>query len=83
MKKPKMTKVRHDRDLRIEHNGNVWTVDAAEWRADDGTGELRIYEIHGSITDPALKEALELEAASRGIPLNRLTDDMADAGRSR
>ena len=66
----KMKKVRHDTNLRIEHEGQVWHVDAAEWRGEGGVGELRIYAVHGSVTTPLLAEALELEAAARGLDLS-------------
>lgn len=61
-------KVRHDRRLKLEHEGERWEVDAAEWR-DGDRGELRVYSVHGNINSPALKEALELEAASRGLSI--------------
>jgi hypothetical protein len=62
-----MKKIRHDRNIRIEHEGCVWNIDAAEWRNGEGRGELRVYRIHGDVTTPLLVEALELEAASRGL----------------
>lgn len=67
IRKPIMTKTRHDKALEIEHEGFRWTVDAAEWRDAEGHGELRVYAIHGDVTTPALAEALELEAATRGL----------------
>ena len=70
MAKLKWTKVRHDRDLRVEHEGGVWQVDAAEWHRADGKRELRVYRIHGDINHPHLGEALQLEADSRGITLS-------------
>ena len=69
MKKPTMKKVRHDKALRIEHEGEVWTIDAAEWRNGE-IGQLRVYAIHGSVTSPNLVPALELEAASRGLAVS-------------
>lgn len=61
-----MRKVAHNRALQIEHEGQRWTVDAAEWREGDH-GELRIYSVHGDITSPDLRDALELEAQARGL----------------
>ena len=67
-KGPKMIKVRHDRDFELKHEGLRWTMDLAEWREEAGTkGELRAYQIRGNICTPLLKEALELEAAARGL----------------
>ncbi len=66
---PQMKKIRHDRNLRIEHEGFAWNVDAAEWVGSDGSGELRVYKIHGDVTTPLLVEALELEAVARGLNL--------------
>ena len=68
--KPKtnFVKVRHDRDFRLEHEGKHWIVEVAEWRDHaTGKGELRAYRIDGDVTTPLLREALELEAASRGL----------------
>lgn len=70
-KKPTMKKTRHDKALRIEHEGQAWTIDAAEWRDETGKGELRVYTVHGNVTTPLLVEALELEAASRGLTVDR------------
>lgn len=66
----RMSKVRHDRALVIEHEGQRWTIDAAEWR-DGRHGELRVYRINGDITSPLLADALALEAQSRSLQLGR------------
>jgi hypothetical protein len=63
-----MKKVRHDKALKIEHEGQRWTLDAAEWN-DGQRGELRVYRVHGDITSPLLAEALEVEAQDRGLAL--------------
>lgn len=65
-----MRKVRHDKAFRLEHEGHVWTLDIAEWRDNAGNGELRVYSVHGNVATPALREALELEAVSRGLSLS-------------
>lgn len=66
-----LTKGRHDRSLRIEHEGKVWTIEAAEWRNKDKTrGELRVYRIEGDVTTPLLAEALQAEADSRALGLS-------------
>lgn len=65
-----MKKVRHDRRLRLEHEGKVWVVDAAEFRSvDDSRGELRVYRVEGDVTTPLLREALEAEAQGRALGL--------------
>jgi hypothetical protein len=65
-----MKKVRHDRNLRIDHEGKFWIVDAAEWRNAAGTrGELRVYRIEGDVTTPLLAEALQAEAEGRALGL--------------
>jgi hypothetical protein len=65
-----LKKVRHDRELRLEHEGKVWTIDAAEWRNETKTrGELRVYRIEGDVTTPLLGQALQAEAESRALGL--------------
>jgi|LakMenE01Jun11ns_1017448.scaffolds.fasta_scaffold9930028_9 hypothetical protein len=61
-------KVRHDREFNLSHEGLRWIVDLAEWRDETSKrGELRAYRIDGDITTPLLREALELEAQTRGL----------------
>ena len=61
-------KTRHDREFLLTHEDKSWTIDLAEWRDEKtGKGELRAYRIDGDITTPLLREALELEAAARGL----------------
>jgi len=63
-----MTKVRHDRSFKLRHEGQVWTMDLAEWRNKaTGKGQLRCYRIDGDVTTPLLAEALQLEADARGL----------------
>ena len=65
-----MNKVRHDKDFRLELDGTFWTIDVAEWRDPaNASGELRVYRIGGDITNPKLRDALELEASTRGLAL--------------
>lgn len=65
-----LKKVRHDKNLRLEHEGKFWIVDAAEWRnADDTRGELRVYRIEGDVTTPLLAQALQAEAEGRALSL--------------
>lgn len=65
-----MKKTAHNTDFRLEHGGLHWTVDIATWRDDeDGTGELRVYRIHGDVTTPLLREGLEALADVRGLQL--------------
>jgi hypothetical protein len=65
-----MKKVRHDKNLRIDHEGKFWIVDLAEWRnAADTRGELRVYRVEGDVTTPLLAEALEAEAQGRALSL--------------
>jgi uncharacterized OsmC-like protein len=61
-----LRKVRHDRNFKLAHEGQHWTVDLAEWRdSATGKGELRAYAVNGDITSPLLRDALELEADKR------------------
>lgn len=70
-RKEVLKKGRHDRALRIEHEGKVWTIEAAEWRNEARTrGELRVYRIEGDVTTPLLAEALQAEADSRALGLS-------------
>lgn len=62
-----MKKIRHDKAFILEHEGYKWTMDLAEWfDPDTSHGELRCYRIEGDINGP-YREALELEAATRGL----------------
>lgn len=65
-----LKKVRSEVGFRLEYDGQVWVVDMAEYRDLQGNGELRVTRIEGNVTTPLLKEALELEAASRAVTLN-------------
>jgi hypothetical protein len=68
MPRSNFKKVRHDKAFRLAHEGQVWTVDLAEWRdAETGKGELRCYRVEGNVTTPLLAEALRLEAQARGL----------------
>ncbi len=62
-----MKRVRIDSGLDIEHEGMRWNVDAAEWQAPDGHGELRISKVRGDVTSPLLMTALQAEADARGL----------------
>ena len=63
-------KILHDKNRRIEHEGMVWHLDCAVWHDKaTGTGEFRVYRVHGDITHPALHDALELQAAAFGLGL--------------
>lgn len=63
-----MKKVKHQKRFRIEHLGNSWIVDCAEWIDENGKGELRVYRVEGAVGS-LLQEALEQEAQSRGAKL--------------
>lgn len=65
-----LKKVRSEVGFRLEYDGQVWVVDMAEYRDPQGKGELRVTRIEGNVTTPLLKEALELEAASRAVILS-------------
>lgn len=63
-----MKKVKHQKNFKLTHEGKVWTLDLAEWRdTKTGKGQLRVYRVDGDITNPLLREALELEATVRGL----------------
>lgn len=63
-----VTKVWHNRNKRVDHNGHVWHLDVAAWRdAAGGVGVLRVYKVHGDITSPDLSEAIGLIAAEEGL----------------
>jgi hypothetical protein len=61
-----MKKVDHQKNYRLEHEGLFWHIDFAEWRGDDGKGEIRVYRIDGDVTTPLLHEALQSLADQRG-----------------
>lgn len=67
--KPRMRKVWHDRDYRLVFAGNVWTLDVAEWREvkKPERGELRVYRVHGDVSQPLLDRALFRLAKHRGL----------------
>lgn len=67
LEKSSWRKVRHDKELRIDYEGFSWVVDCAEWRDDQGRGQLRVYRIIGDVTTPMLREALQNEADGRGL----------------
>ncbi len=62
-----MRKVAVYRGLTIEGEGSRWTVDASQWKADDGKGELRVHKVHGDISSPHLVPALQLHADALGL----------------
>jgi hypothetical protein len=50
---------------RVEHEGNVWHVDA---KFDTATNTLRVYRVYGDITQPAvLNDALQALADATGL----------------
>lgn len=67
-----MKKVRHDKTYPLKYEGQVWIVNMAEWHDGKGGGELRIYAVHGDVSSDLTKlhEALELEAATRGLSMS-------------
>jgi len=69
--KNSMKKVHSEADFRLEYEGQVWTLDLAEYRDVHGKGELRVARVNGNVTTPLLKEALQLEADSRALRLHQ------------
>lgn len=65
------TKIWHDKNHRVEYEGKHWIVDASMWRTSDSSMQLRVYRVLGDITDPDLKEALELEGEALATRLDK------------
>lgn len=54
---------------RVEHEGNVWNIDG---KYDPATRTLKVYRIHGDVTQPELlHEALEVLTNELGLNLHQ------------
>jgi hypothetical protein len=66
--KPKLRKVWHDRNYRLQFAGNVWHLDVAQWEESPGKGELRVYRIEGDVSNmEILNRAIFQLAKHRGL----------------
>jgi hypothetical protein len=68
-----MREVKQDKRFVLQHEGETWTLDVAEWRDDKGDGELRVSRVQATIIPPLLATALQREAKSRGLSKTVLT----------
>lgn len=70
-----MWKTHHDKRYQLRHEGQLWVLDLAVWYdKETQKGELRVYRVEGNVTTPLLIEALQLEAAARGLKLSVATE---------
>lgn len=69
--RPKLRKVWHDRNYRLEFGGNVWHLDVAQWSevGHPERGELRVYRVEGDVSSGLLDRALFSLAKHRNLAL--------------
>jgi hypothetical protein len=64
-RKPKLRKVWHDRNYRLQFGGNVWHLDVAQWSEAEHPerGELRVYRVYGDVSNQAILDRAILRLA--------------------
>jgi len=75
MKKRTLKKLEHHKKYTLTHEGHVWKIDFAIW-SDGERSVMRVYRIEGDINKrEILYEALQLEAAARGLHYHLVTEE--------